>query len=472
MSYSKNLIQEASDEIKKYLKKQLNKIYAYEDRIYFAQLFVDAGKGFLEEESIKLSYGKCYEKNIGRVKISFDLYSFENINSLRFDPLNGPTITKINNVQIIFENGKNLETEFIPFNPSYNDTNADYFFHDDPIYLIKTINFKFAKVKKINITIDYLNTVKETGALLNQNQDKSYVLFGKLSCFETLIEFLEDENKLDKIYNVLNDNKSKEIFNWFIKYRLAYLIAEEKAYNIFEPELKRVDFAKAENTVQKLSENKYKIKNFLYQGAIGEAIGDFYFDKYIYQDIVKPISDDIIIDVGAYAGDTALYFSQFIGKTGIIYAFEPLEENYNLLEKNIKSNALEGKIVPIKKGIGNSNDPISMAGSDAGAFINYEANVGFKIDMVTIDKFVKDYNVNKINFIKMDIEGSELVAIKGAENTIKKFKPKLAISIYHRGKDIIDIPEYLLSINNQYKFYLKHISTSWVDTVLFAICKS
>ena len=72
----------------------------------------------------------------------------------------------------------------------------------------------------------------------------------------------------------------------------------------------------------------------------------------------------------------------------------------------------------------------------------------------------------------MDIEGSELVAIKGAENTIKKFKPKLAISIYHRGKDIIDIPEYLLSINNQYKFYLKHISTSWVDTVLFAICKS
>ncbi|MHB1645184.1 MAG: hypothetical protein ACYCSW_01565 [bacterium] len=90
------------------------------------------------------------------------------------------------------------------------------------------------------------------------------------------------------------------------------MVLQEDAYSIFPPKLTRLDFAKAENNVQKLSENEYKIKDLLYSGAIGEAIGDFYFNKYIYQDIVKPNSNDIILDIGAYAGDTALYFSQYI----------------------------------------------------------------------------------------------------------------------------------------------------------------
>ncbi|RZD19300.1 MAG: FkbM family methyltransferase [Candidatus Acididesulfobacter diazotrophicus] len=468
MSHTQDLLKEASGEIKNYLQKQLNKIYIDKDRIYFAQLFIDAGKGFSEEESIKLQYGKCYEKNLGIIEINFDLSSFENIYSIRFDPLNGPVIIRISSVQVTLDNGNILAAEFKQINRSYNDINADYFFHDDPIYLIKIDKFK--KVKKINIVVNYLSTVKDISVLHEQTQDKSYTLFGKLSSLETLIEFIQEAQKLDWLYKILSDNSSKETFDWFIKYRFAYLVLQEDAYSIFPPKLTRLDFAKAENNVQKLSENEYKIKDLLYSGAIGEAIGDFYFNKYIYQDIVKPNSNDIILDIGAYAGDTALYFSQYIDEKGMIFAFEPFEENYNLLTKNIKLNKLEKKIIPIKKGIGHSNESSTMIGSSAGAFIDYETNTGFKIDMITIDKFVEDYNINRVSFIKMDIEGSELEAIKGANDTIKKFAPQLAISIYHKGNDIIDIPEYLLSIDNQYKFYLKHISTSWVDTVLYAYC--
>ena len=72
-------------------------------------------------------------------------------------------------------------------------------------------------------------------------------------------------------------------------------------------------------------------------------------------------------------------------------------------------------------------------------------------------------------FIKMDIEGSELRALKGAEQSIHKYRPKLAISIYHRPEDIFTLPDLLLSYHPDYKFYLRHYSLGYFDTVLYAI---
>ena len=70
----------------------------------------------------------------------------------------------------------------------------------------------------------------------------------------------------------------------------------------------------------------------------------------------------------------------------------------------------------------------------------------------------------------MDIEGAELEALHGAEQTIKVYKPKLAISVYHRLKDINDLPEIILGYNPRYKFYLRHYSLlSTSETVLYAI---
>ena len=75
----------------------------------------------------------------------------------------------------------------------------------------------------------------------------------------------------------------------------------------------------------------------------------------------------------------------------------------------------------------------------------------------------------KCTFIKMDIEGSELNALRGAEKTIKKYHPKLAICIYHKPEDIVDIPRYLHQICPGYKMYLRHYSNCDVETVLYAI---
>lgn len=84
---------------------------------------------------------------------------------------------------------------------------------------------------------------------------------------------------------------------------------------------------------------------------------------------------------------------------------------------------------------------------------------------ISIDSFLKNEN---ITFIKMDIEGSELNALKGAEETIRKNKPKLAVCIYHRPEDITDIQDYLMELVPEYQFGIRHYTDHAFETVLYA----
>ncbi len=75
----------------------------------------------------------------------------------------------------------------------------------------------------------------------------------------------------------------------------------------------------------------------------------------------------------------------------------------------------------------------------------------------------------KATFIKMDIEGAELVALKGAKKTLQMYKPKLAISLYHNNRDILEIPIWLKETVPDYKFYLRHYSNKRWDLVLYCV---
>lgn len=86
--------------------------------------------------------------------------------------------------------------------------------------------------------------------------------------------------------------------------------------------------------------------------------------------------------------------------------------------------------------------------------------------MVAVDDIIEDHEAT---FIKMDIEGAELNALIGAEKTIRKSRPKLAISVYHKRRDIWEIPMLLLKYNPDYRFYLRCYSFTGNDTVLYAI---
>ena len=86
------------------------------------------------------------------------------------------------------------------------------------------------------------------------------------------------------------------------------------------------------------------------------------------------------------------------------------------------------------------------------------------VNTVALDDFLSE----KPTLIKMDIEGFELDALKGAQNIIRSYKPKLAICIYHKPEDIFEIIHYIRSLEPQYKFKVKHHSGCIWETVLYA----
>ncbi|MNC49053.1 hypothetical protein D3C75_982030 [compost metagenome] len=87
------------------------------------------------------------------------------------------------------------------------------------------------------------------------------------------------------------------------------------------------------------------------------------------------------------------------------------------------------------------------------------------VSVVSIDDAIHE----RVTYIKMDIEGAELAALKGAENTIKNYSPVLAICMYHKASDYLDIFNYIRSVNSEYKFFFRHHLNYYAETVLYAI---
>lgn len=181
---------------------------------------------------------------------------------------------------------------------------------------------------------------------------------------------------------------------------------------------------------------------------------------------------DYVIDAGGCYGDTALYFSTKAGETGRIFSFEFLPENLKIFEHNLTLNpTLSGRIRIIRKALwSNSNEDIYILANGPGTKVLEKSDdpMANRINTISIDAFMGQNNLPRVDFIKMDIEGSELRALKGAEQTINQHKPKLAISVYHQLQDFWEIPQWIDSLDLGYIFRLRHFTIHSEETVLFA----
>lgn len=201
-------------------------------------------------------------------------------------------------------------------------------------------------------------------------------------------------------------------------------------------------------------------------------------EQYSYKskDKIITVEDgDICIDAGACWGDTALYFASKAGLKGKVYTFEFVESSKKILNYNVSLNPhLKDNIELISNPVFDEDDvEISFIDNGPGTFISTEKINGNVSIAKTkkIDTLVAERNIPRIDFIKMDIEGAELKALHGSENTIKKFKPKLAICVYHDNKDFTEILNYIDCLNLGYKFYLGHYTIMQFETVLYATVK-
>lgn len=185
--------------------------------------------------------------------------------------------------------------------------------------------------------------------------------------------------------------------------------------------------------------------------------------------------NDFVIDAGISSEeDQTERFLEQTGNGGFVLGFEP--ENYNYTELMKKFNTLQIPNVKIENlGLWDEKTMLSITQNGKMSSVCEPTNTKTNeaAQLITLDEYVKEKNIKKIDFIKMDVEGAERKALNGAAETIKRFRPKLAISVYHRRLDIFYFIFKIHSLKCGYKLFLGHHidNANSHSIILYAYCK-
>lgn len=187
-----------------------------------------------------------------------------------------------------------------------------------------------------------------------------------------------------------------------------------------------------------------------------------YFDLPFLQE--QKEEHEIFVDGGCYDGENSRMFAKWAGNAQkTVYAFEPDQNNLRICQSVLADiDGISYKLIP--KGLWSRDEMLDFC-ANANEGSRFCSDGEARIPVTSLDAVID----GKVTFIKMDIEGAEYEALTGAERLIRSYKPKLAISVYHKAEDIWELPGLLLSFHSKYTFYLRHYSLSSEETVLYAI---
>ncbi|MBD5096029.1 MAG: FkbM family methyltransferase [Lachnospiraceae bacterium] len=268
--------------------------------------------------------------------------------------------------------------------------------------------------------------------ILNRHYQSWETMWGRLdtnnNCYDVLEDrihtLIEHRDDFEWLYHRLGDYRSK-------------LVLHNMLYNwlTFEP-----------NLILQMCEGNY----------------DSYYDL----DILQCDENEVIVDLGAYNGDSAIDYIKNYQKYKRIYCYEITKSTVALLTENLKDYT---NIEIRNKGAGATNDIMYVSSSEASSAntATKEDNVGIPIEMVSIDEDISE----PITLIKMDIEGAEQSALTGCRRHIIEEHPKLLICVYHNNEDIYKIPRMITEMRDDYKLYLRSNGLQYgpSEIVLFAL---
>lgn len=186
--------------------------------------------------------------------------------------------------------------------------------------------------------------------------------------------------------------------------------------------------------------------------------------QYFEESIMEYKDGEIFVDCGCYDFESSEKLMN-ICEVKKIYAFEPDMQNLKKIQSNIKRLECEEKVEVFNCGLWDKSTSLYFnASGDMMSNVCCNSTGKYKIKVTALDNVIKE----KVTFIKMDIEGSEMKALQGGKNLILTYKPKLAISIYHKWEDLVDIPAYIHELVPEYKLFIRHYFYSPAETVLYA----
>ena len=195
-------------------------------------------------------------------------------------------------------------------------------------------------------------------------------------------------------------------------------------------------------------------------------------DIYFPPGLFRLSEDEVFIDCGAYDGDTIRdLLDASGGRFRRVYAFEADGRNFLKLRQYIDSlpASLRERIKPIGKAVGERAEMLRFAatGTAAAAVVTggSASSTGVDVPCVALDTEVAE----PPTFIKMDIEGSELAALRGARRMIAGHAPILSICVYHTQDHLWAVPLQIAGVNPSYNLHLRpHLRESW-DLVCYAV---
>jgi len=192
--------------------------------------------------------------------------------------------------------------------------------------------------------------------------------------------------------------------------------------------------------------------------------------QYFDENIVKLTPNEVFLDVGAYTGDAVI---EFIKRTNERYdsiiAVEPDKKTFTKLCKTVVKTGID-KVELHNMGAWDKHGFLFFHdGQEASSCLSEVTGDISLASSVEVDAIDNILNGRRVTYISMDIEGAESQAILGAEQSIKKWKPKMAVSVYHKREDLFALLLLIKSFVSEYKFYLRHYTDNQTETFLYAI---
>jgi FkbM family methyltransferase len=192
-------------------------------------------------------------------------------------------------------------------------------------------------------------------------------------------------------------------------------------------------------------------------------------DEYFPEGIINLTNNECFVDGGGFNGDTVREFiKRSSGNFDHIFSFEPDKKNFiDLVTEVKKLNLTQDKATCYPYGLYSENKKVHFDQRGIGSSITEEGED--IIEVVRLDTLLNQEQKNKISFIKLDVEGSELEALTGMQEIIKNNRPKLAICVYHKTEHFWEVPFLIKSLNPEYKIYFRQHALSRLETVCYAV---
>ena len=176
---------------------------------------------------------------------------------------------------------------------------------------------------------------------------------------------------------------------------------------------------------------------------------------------------DIVLDCGAHVG--VFTREAFAAGARLVVAIEPAPENIACLRRNVGGEIDAGRVLVYEKGVWDKDDLLTISVNPHASVVDgfvmkwEDSYDGPRVPLTTIDKLVQELQLDRVDFIKMDIEGAEQRAVAGARQTLARFKPRMALSVYHLPDDREKIPQLVRQAQPGYRVECGPCAGGFVD---------